>query len=186
MSNGPEIQQSQISSGSVRAPGFIEQPVAGAANAAQAQAFGGAPESFVTSQARNLAGQNLRGDFLNPETNPHLSGVANQIGDQVFNQTQQRFGGAGRSVGGVDATGQFREDLTNQLSPLYAQNFENERGRQQNTLFQSSQFDPLNQLIQRLGPLSSAAGRETYNETYGNTEEKASPLDRALDVIGFF
>ena len=180
MSNGPREISSGTNFGSVRAPGFIEQPLAGAANAAQNQAFGGGPESFVQSQGRNLVGQTLRGDFLTPGSNPFLQGVADNIGDTVFNQTAQRFAGAGRNPGGADAQGVFRRDLTNQLSPMFAQNFANERQLQNQTLGMSSQFDPLNQLISRLGLLAPAAGRETFQESFGRSEQKLSPFDRLV------
>ena len=182
MSNIGSSKQTQSGFSQVRPAGFIEPTIANAANAASAQAFGGAPESYVTSQARNLAGQTLRGDFLNPQSNPYLAGTANLIGDQVFGQTANRFAGAGRNIGGANAQGQFRDDLTDRLAPMYADNLARERGIQSNTMFASSQFDPLNQLISRLGPLSDMAGR-TVN-TSGVSRDRASPLDTFLGLFG--
>lgn len=182
MSNIGSSKQTQNSLSQVRPAGFIEPSIRGAATAAHQQAFGGAPESYVTAQGRNLAGQTLRGDFLSPETNPYLAQVGQNIGDQVFNQTAQRFAGAGRNVGGADAQGVFRQDLTNQLAPLYGDAYNRERGIQSNTLFASSQFDPLNQLISRLGPLANMAGRDVT--TSGTTRDRASPLDAFLGIFG--
>lgn len=182
MSNVGSSKQTTSEFSQIRPPGYIEQPLAGAASAAQLQAFGGAPESYVTRQSRDLAGQTLRGDFLTTGTNPYLQGVANNIGDNVFNQTAQRFAGAGRNVGGTDAAGVFRRDLTNQLSPMFAQNFENERQRQMQTMGQSSQFDPINQFIERLGLLAPSAGREITSS--GTTRDRASPLDTFLGLFG--
>jgi hypothetical protein len=182
MSNIGSSKQTQNSMSQVRPAGFIEPTIANASYAAQQQAFGGAPESYVTSQARNLAGQTLRGDFLSPESNPYLAGTANLIGDQVFGQTANRFAGAGRGVGGANAQGQFRDDLTDRLAPLYGDNLARERGIQANTMGMSSQFDPLNQLISRLGPLSDMAGRTI--STSGTTRDRASPLDTFLGLFG--
>jgi hypothetical protein len=165
----------------------IQAPIGNAATTANAQFTGAAPESYAVSQGRNLAGQTLRGDFLSPQSNPFLAQVGQQIGDQVFNQTQQRFAGAGRNVGGADAAGEFRSDLTNQLSPLYSDAYNRERGNQVNTMFASSQFDPLNQFIQRIGPLANASQDRTINTQQSGTNvsrDRASPVDTFLSIFG--
>ena len=56
-----------------------------------------------------------------------------------------------------------------------------ERGIQANTMGMSSQFDPLNQLISRLGPLSDMAGRTV--STSGVSRDRASPADMALGLV---
>lgn len=190
MSNAfsPKTSEYGNSSGftSVRAPSFINTPAQNAANIANQQFAGTAPESYVNSQSRNLAGQTLRGDFLTPQSNPFLAQVGQNIGDSVFNQVSQRYAGAGRNVGGADAQGQFRSDLTNQLAPMYADNYARERGIQANTMSTASQFDPTNQLIQRLGPLANLAGRDitTESSNSGVTRERGSPFDIFASLFG--
>lgn len=176
----------QTTSGSsfsqVRAPDFINAPLQNAANMANQQFGGTAPESAITSGARNLAEQTIGGQFLGP--NPYLDSVINQGANQIQNQVQSRFAGSGRNVGGPAAQRQFADTLTQFAAPLYAQNYESERGRQQNALFQSSQFDPLNQFIARLGPLAAAAGSDISSTSSGTTRDSASPLDTFLGLFG--
>jgi len=168
----------------VRAPGFIEQPLARAANVANLQAFGGAPESYVTSQGRDLAGQTLRGDFLMPDSNPFLQATFDRGADAVQKRLDTQFAGAGRNIGASAAPA--RQELSDLASNLFGGNYQAERGRQMNTLGMSSQFDPLNQLIARLGPLADAAGRtETASGTRsGTSRDRASPADIFASIFG--
>jgi hypothetical protein len=168
----------------VRGPDRFARGADNALSIANNQMLGNAPESFVTSGARNLAGQTIRGDFLNAG-NPHLQQLSQNIGDQVFNQTQQRFAGSGRNVNSQGAQGQFREDFQNQLSPIFAQNFENERQRQMSAMSQSSQFDPLNQFISRFGPLAAAnLDKDVVGQGVqtGNTTNTPSMFDQVLGI----
>jgi hypothetical protein len=168
----------------VRGPQYIDQNLYQAAGNAAGQFFGDAPESYVTRQGRDLIGQTLRGDFLSTE-NPYLGQLSQNIGDNVFNQTSQRFAGAGRNVGGADAQGVFRDDLTNQLAPIFHQDYSNERMWQNNALGMSSQFDPLNQFIQRMSPLSNMAGRDvtTENQYSGTNRSRGSAADIITGLI---
>ena len=147
------------------------------------------PESAVTSGARGLLEQQIGGQFLG--SNPYLGQLQQNIGDSVFNQTQNRFAGAGRNVGGADAQGAFRRDLTDQLAGLNADQYNRERAIQQNSIGQASQFDQLNQFINRLGLLSGASNDRTISGTQSGTnvsDVTGSTVNRGrsspFDILG--
>jgi len=184
MSNGERTQTGGSSTQSIRAPGFIEGPTADAVQGATRQAQGTLPESFITSQARDLAGQTVRGDFLDPSTNPFLQQTFNTGADAIQNRLDSQFSGAGRNIGASIAPA--KADLSSFANQLFGGNFQNERDRQFNAMSQSSQFDPLNQFIERMGPLANIAGKEVNSTFSQEQEHKASPLDRAASVLGAF
>lgn len=87
----------------------------------------------------------LSGQFLNPSSNPYLSGavdaanadVTRQFNTAVMPQLASQFSLAGRygsgaqSQGISDATNNLAQVLTNNASSIYNQNYQNERGLQQ-------------------------------------------------------
>ena len=165
----------------VRAPAWMlpsqQEQMQGAMSA-----FRGGPESYVQGAARNLAGQTLRGDFLTPGTNPFLAQQIDQLGNQIQNQTQTRFAGSGRNVGGPGAQRQFADTLAQVSVPLSAQNYAMERQLQQGTMGQASQFDPLNQYMERMSLLADSAGQD---RSWQSTEaSNPSFLDTLLGVFG--
>jgi hypothetical protein len=184
MGNGAEVKDSRISQGSTRAPGWIEQPAAGATRAAEGMFNGSIPESYTTSQGRDVLGQTLRGDFMLPGSNPFLQGTFDRGADAIQQRMDSQFSGGGRNLGASKPG--VQEDLSSFANQLFGGNYQAERGRQDNALNQVSQFDPINQFIQRLGPLANIAGKETQSSVYGNTEERGSGFDmftQALDAV---
>ena len=183
MSNGPRVDQSQNTYSQTRAPGFLQSPLQNAALASNA-AFGQGIEGFNQTAGRNLIGQQLRGDFLMPESNPFLQGTFNRAADLTRGRLDTEFAGSGRNLGASQPA--RSEELQTLASNIFGGNFARERGLQQGALSQVSQFDPINQLIQRIGLLAPAAGRDVSTQSSGQTEEHAAPLDRALAAIGAF
>ena len=179
MGNGAESKQSLIEQGSTRAPGWIEGPAGMATRGAEGMYNGSVPEAYTTSQGRDVLGQTLRGDFLN--ANPYLDETFNRGADAIQQRLDTQFSGGGRNLGASKAPA--TADLSSFANQLYGGNYQAERGRMDNALGQVSQFDPLNQLIQRLGPLANIAGKETQSSKYGNVEERASGFDMFADAL---
>lgn len=180
MSNGPRDIIGGSSTSQVRAPGFMEQPLAEASRFATAQFRGNTPESFVQRQGRDLVGQTLRGDFLLPDSNPYLQATFDRGADAVQKRLDTQFAGAGRNIGASAAPA--RQELSDLASNIFGGSYQAERDRMQNALAMSSRFDPLNQFIERIGLLAPAAGRDSHTLYSEEKEKKASPLDRALDI----
>lgn len=159
---------------------------------------GAAPESQGITAGRDLVNRTIAGDYVN-QGNPYLQGltdsISQNIGDQVFNQNQNRFAGAGRNVGGSDIQGHFRDDLTQAIAPTIAgvrsDNYNFERGNQIGGLNMVSQFDDLNTLISRLGPLSQSSQFRNTNQVgssagTGSTSQVNRDRASPMDIIGSF
>lgn len=172
MSNINTQHASSTQNSSVAPPQYLNsalQSAVGGANSAFGQGF----EQYNQGAGRDLVGQQLRGDFLLPDSNPYLQETFNRGADAIQNRLDTQFSGSGRNLGASIAPA--KADLSSFANQLYGGNYANERQIQQGSLNQVSQFDPLNQFISRLGLLSPAAGRETSTSTYG--KETGSPLD---------
>lgn len=89
------------------------------------------------SGAEGLLGQTMRGDFLNPNSNPFLSPVldaANQKTMGTLNRTFSGFGGGGGAFGG-SAHQEVAADTLGRLNQeAYLGNYNNERSRQQQAI----------------------------------------------------
>ena len=178
MSNGSEVDNTTNTV--TRPPAFLEPGIANAAYGA-ASVYNGGPESYVARQGRNLVGQTLRGDFLLPGTNPYLQGTFDRAANTVQNRLDTQFGGAGRNLGA--SLPAVRQELSDLATGIFGGNYNAERDRQTQALGMSSNFDPLNQYIQRLGLLGPIAGR-TSSQT-SNTENSPGALDTILNVGGW-
>ena len=177
MSNGEEVNQSQITQ--TRAPSFFEPSIQHATNFATGQFARTPDKGRLQADSRNLALDTIQGKFLSPDTNPFLQGTFDRAADTVQNRLDTQFAGAGRNIGASLPVA--KQDLSDLATGIFGGNFQAERDRQVNTLGMSSQFDPLNQFIQRLGALGPLAGRDT--STFGNTEHSVGALESYLDLI---
>lgn len=101
---------------------------------AQARAIGGNP---LLGSAQNEINSILQGNYLNPQSNPFLQGVANQVSDDVTSRVNSQFTKAGRLGSGANQEILTRE-LADAQNRLYADNFAQERNRQ----FQATQLAP--------------------------------------------
>lgn len=176
--------------GSVSGPQGLQQGINQAALASQLEYNNPGRQSESVIRSRNLANRTLAGDYLNPlQNNTALAGLINNQAHNIQQQVQSRFGAAGRNVGGPGVQRQFADTLAQVSNPLIAQNYENERGRQFNTMFASSQFDPLMQFIQRQGLLSQANTQTNTDSSgqatnAGSITNNPSFLDMALGGLG--
>jgi hypothetical protein len=114
---------------------------------------------MLISGGQDLIGQMLRGDFLSPESNPFLQDTFNRAADLTRTRLSSEFAGAGRDLGASFPA--RSEELQTLASNIFGQNFQAERDRQINALTSAIDFDPLNQLINRLGGIIPGAGGVT-------------------------
>lgn len=71
------------------------------------------------------------GDYLSPDSNPYIKGVAQQGADAAQSAINGQFGSAGRSNGSGLYAQLFSKGISDASNNVYAQNYENERQRQQ-------------------------------------------------------
>lgn len=88
--------------------------------------------SGLSTAATDLVEATLRGDFLDPATNPFLQQTFDQAAQATRSQLDSQFAGAGRNL---EAQLPARGDQLNQLATsIFGQNFQAERGRQQSLI----------------------------------------------------
>ena len=71
------------------------------------------------------------GDYLTADTNPYIKGVADQGADAAMARINSQFGAAGRSNGSGLYAELFSKGISDAANTVYANNYENERNRQQ-------------------------------------------------------
>lgn len=82
----------------------------------------------------------INGQYLTPDTNPYLSDIAQRISGIAGANANATFGGKGRSSGGL--AGYYSgKATTDSLTDLYGQEYDNERGRQQQAIGQAPGLD---------------------------------------------
>jgi len=135
--------------------------------------------SPMLDSAYNTTNQTLRGDFLDPSSNPYLNSTFNTAAEGVsrhFNRTvmpnlESRFAGSGRtgSPAYQSALGESGRMLAGELGGLanqvYGGNYQQERGRQ----MQASQFAPQLDYGTRFAPLQAGAQAGVQSENYAQS-----------------
>lgn len=170
MSSGPKNVTSTTSS---RPPAYLEGPLASAAQGAS-QAYrnggfgqpGGIPLENLTNsgdrligESQNLVSDTLRGDYLNPDTNPYLQQTFNRAADLTQGRLDTQFSGAGRNLGASYPA--RSEELQTLASNIFGGNYQAERGRQDAAVTSAQGLDPLNMMINRLAGVIPGAGGVT-------------------------
>ena len=164
---------------SVGPSGMIRGPLQTAIGGAQAQYLGG-PQTYLGQQSQDLMGQTVRGDFLTPESNPFAQAYINQMGDDMYRDVGSRFGQAGRNIGGSGAAQTYEDAMAKIAVPFATNLYGSERDRQQSALMNASRFDPLNQFIEQLAPLSGMAGSESQQT--GPQTPRPSTLSTLMNI----
>lgn len=133
----------------------------------------------------NLEGT-ARGDYLNPSTNPWFDQVTSKIGNDVQSRLGGLYAGSGRDPAGAgNFGGWLGRGIAEGAAPIFAQAYENERGRQMgaaNTLFNAggqtaSMLSGLDQT--RLGNQGAGIGASEAAYAAGN-----DPYNRTLQAEG--
>lgn len=83
----------------------------------------------LITQAQNVVGRTVRGDYLSPDSNPYLSQTYNRALEQTLPSLTSSSVGAGRY--GSGAAGMLSNDLQSRLAgDIYGGNYQTERNRQ--------------------------------------------------------
>jgi hypothetical protein len=147
-------------------------------------------------ELRNLATSQLRGDWLDPATNPYIKNVADAALAPVqdrFNQNklaisdraiaQGAYGGSRQDLQELQALDDFSKTSGNITSGIYANNYANERGIQQN----SGQLLDQANLLALAGPQAQLAGgalQQGWQQGGLDAELKKFQMDQAAPWSG--
>lgn len=125
---------------SLAAGNFGQPALTGAANGDYLGARSGstALDAFTGNGAldtgyidESLLNATAQGNFLTPDSNPYIKGVADRAADTAQSRINAQFGSAGRSNGSGLYAQLFGQGISDSANSVYAQNYENERQRQQ-------------------------------------------------------
>ena len=124
---------------------------------------------------RNLLGRTIAGQFLDPGNNPGLQSVLSRGANTIGQQLDTRFGTAGRDISASEPA--FTDKFGSFTGDVLFNNFNAERGRQDNALSRIQDLNPIDQLLGRSGTLSQLL--------FGN-QSTISPLqqDRLAGGVG--
>lgn len=151
--------------------------------------------------AGDLYQQTVRGDFLNPESNPYLQQTFDTAAGRMANaykngtaaQTDSSFGRQG-AFGG-SAWGQakqanelaFGDSLANLATNTYGQNYNNERGNQLNAMNNAGQQQSLGyndaQKLIGAGDIQRSYQQDLLNQLYGDWQSAQNQPYANLDVL---
>lgn len=126
----------------------------------------------LVPQAQSYMGGVLRGDYLNPASNPHLGALSNSIWEQVAPNVSSVFSRAGRGTSASDSglAGALTRGFTSAMAaPLFGQ-YNAERGMQQQAAGMSAPLDaasslPLEQYLERMRNLATLGQEGTQTTT---------------------
>jgi hypothetical protein len=143
--------ESALQSGYGQAQGTIAQ-YSPALNSAigQIQQNIATPPSYVTD-ARNELDKTIKGDYLDPSTNPYSEGMAKLIADRTQGNYNATFGASGRAHGGLAAQ-LSTQGVGDALNSFYGNIYNTERGRQYGATlaepgFHQDEYTDINQLF---------------------------------------
>lgn len=154
------------------------------------------PPAYLTD-ARSELDKTIKGDYLDPSTNPYSSGMAKLIADRTQGNYNATFGASGRAHGGLAAL-LSSQGVADALGGFYNNIYNQERGRQTAATmdapaFHQDEYTDINELFpavqQTAGlPLNAAAtyagGLGSLLSPYGTqTTTKKKPIGLA-DYIG--
>jgi hypothetical protein len=120
-------------------------------------------------QAQQYVSNVLSGQYLNPASNPHLSGLTSAIWDQVAPNVNSVFGRGGRT-GSTDHAGALSRGFTSALAPHLFNQYNVERGFQHQGAQLSPALDasgnlPLEQYLERMRNLSTLSQKGQTSST---------------------
>lgn len=111
--------------------GFAPEQQAGM-NLATQRAMAGSP---TQNAANRQVTSTLRGDYLNPETNPYLKGTVNRALDDVQTRVNSQFNNSNFGSSANQET--LSRNLGEQANAIYGQNYSNERNNQMQAVGQA-------------------------------------------------
>lgn len=191
------------------------QTVAGQSPFTQAginrMAISGLDPNSLTNQSVGEFGKTVRGDYLDPSTNPYLKASVDDALGQVQGKVSGLYGSRGGNNYGSSAHEEFlTRNLAATALPIYAQNYQQERGRQLSAAQIGPQIDAqsaagLNQAGQATDAYSQALinadkARYDFNQQspwdqlqryqsavtgqYGNMQSQSNPYFKPDPLVG--
>lgn len=121
----------------------------------------------LTSQAQAELGRTLSGQYLTPESNPYLAGMASKISGDVRANVSGAFGG--ENYGGSANQEWLADKTAENLIPLYAGNYNRERGYMQSGLSMAPGLQTAN--IDQLGRAGAMGDARAAQETQAPWEQ---------------
>jgi hypothetical protein len=139
-------------------------------------------------QAQSYVSNVLGGQYLNPASNPHLSGLSNAIWDQVAPNVNSVFGRGGRT-GSADHAGALSRGFTSALAPHLFNQYNTERGLMHNAAQISPALDaagnlPLEQYLERMRNMSTLAQKGQQSQTPSTLQTLAGIGMTAAGMFG--
>lgn len=115
----------------------------------------------LTNQGAAQFGNTIRGDYLNPESNPYLEATVNKALGQARGQVNATFGrGGGNNFGSSAHEETLGRTMADTALPYYMQNYDTERGRQ----MQASQLAPGVDMSKTAGLGAAGAATDAYQQ----------------------
>lgn len=168
-------------------------------NAITNRAIAGSP---VTASASQNLYNTLRGDYLNPESNPFLSSTYNQAARDITRNYLQSivpqlsaaanragaFGGSSDVLMRGEAMRGLGESLSRTATDLYSQNYANERANQLKAMMfaptmAAQDYEDFNKLL-GVGDVRNQYQQALLDELYGNWQQQSQYPYTQLDKLG--
>jgi len=122
----------------------------------------------LTNLGRTEFGNTIRGDYLNADTNPYLKGAVDTALGDVQGRVSGTFGrGGGNNYGSSAHQEWLGKNLADTALPIYAQNYQTERGRQ----MQAAQMAPGMDTAASAGLLQAGGMQDTYQQALINADK---------------
>jgi len=143
------------------------------------------------NEAMNLGNRNLesmlKGDYLNPESNPFFKGVV----DQAMGQTQGRLNTQFNSPGAFGNTAHqevMARGLGDVANQMYSNNYMNERQNMMGALgmapqYAQNDYNDLNAMLSA-GDARRQLSQDTLNQQYADWLEQQNYPLKQLDILG--
>lgn len=145
------------------------------------------------NDAMNEYQKTVRGDYLNPASNPYLAKTAEAIGQAFNNTTNSQNLGLQRTAGAFGNSGLMQKmsgdnaTLANSLNQLYGNNYTQERGNQLNAMqlapnMQNMGYADAKQLL-GTGDILRSYQQDLLNQQYGDWMAAQNQPYANLDVL---
>lgn len=146
------------------------------------RALAGSP---VTNAAKTNLEATLRGDYLNPQSNPYLQNTVNQAMGDVQSRVNSQF--SGNNFGGSAHQEWMQKNLMDTAMPYYMQNYGDERNRQmQANLFapQMAQSDYADlQALLGVGDVMAGQDQQNLDFMYDEWMRKLQYPTQSLNTL---
>lgn len=150
--------------------------------AIQQQAASATDPAGLVSQAQGQLGKTIGGDYLSPDSNPYLKGAVQTALDAAKRGVSGQF--TGENFGSSANQEWLGRNLANTALPIYAQNYANERGIQQNAIAQAPGMQMAN--TSQLAAAGSAEQAEGQRQITGAQQQFYSPWDMLSRLQGTY